>query len=503
MMCHLPRWVETVAAVYDRRFCRRAMNHSSAGAPAGALLGGHRPPLQVTLLSLLLLVATARAAELPELWAERVKCVVAVQFYVETEIDRRDTVSYGTVIDDRGTIILPPVAANLRFAPDQLKDFKVFQPGDPASEPAEYLGVDPLTGWHFVRVGEKMRAKLKPVTAFVGRADAAPIVAEEVWGIGLRNKEEDFLPYLLSARVSLLAELPQRTAIAQQEVAAPGLPVFNRAGEFIGLALSSFGQDFIQFSRNDRGGTPVMLVNVEESSAFLVAGEVLPYLSRVPKNVFGRPLAWLGTYGLQPVDPEVAKFLKLENQSAAVVSEILEGSPAEKAGMKERDIIVAINGKTLPRFKPDRAVTTFIDREIDRRAPGDQVALTVLRDSQRIELAVTLADAPKLAREVPRRYFERLGLTVREFVFSDGVVRRAKAAEQGGVIAHFVKPNGPAGAAGLQTDDWIKEIDGVEVKTFLEAVTRLAAIEGDLTRNEFVLLVSRGGETSVLRVKLK
>ena len=455
------------------------------------------------MFGLLLLVSMGRAAELPELWAERVKCAVAVEFYIETEVDRRDTISYGTVIDNQGTIILPPVAVNLRFAPDQLKDFKVFQPGDPASEPAEYLGVDPLTGWHFVRAGEKMRAKLKPVTAFVGRADPVPMVAEEVWGLGLRNKEEDFLPYLLAGRVSLLAELPQRTAIAQQEVAAPGLPVFNRAGEFIGLALSSFGQDFVQFSHNDRGGMPVMLVNVEESSAFLLAGEVLPDLGRVPKNVFGRPLAWLGTYGLQPVDPEVAKFLKLENQSAAVVSEILEGSPAEKAGMKERDVIVAVNGKTLPRFKPDRGVTTFIDREMDRHAPGDAMLFTVLRDGQRVELTVTLAEAPKLAREAARRYFERLGLTVREFVFSDAVVRRAKAAEASGVIAHFVKPNGPGGTAGLQADDWIKEIDGTEVKTFLEAAARLAAIESDASRSEFVLLVSRGGETSVLRVKLK
>jgi serine protease Do len=72
-----------------------------------------------------------------------------------------------------------------------------------------------------------------------------------------------------------------------------------------------------------------MLVNVEESSAFLLADEVLPYLGRIPTSLFGRPLAWLGTYGLQPVDPEVARYLKLDNQSAAVVSEVLEGSPAE------------------------------------------------------------------------------------------------------------------------------------------------------------------------------
>src|SRR5205085_7499258 len=135
---------------------------------------------------------------------------------------------------------------------------------------------------------------------------------------------------------------PQRTAIAQREVAGPGLPVFNRDGVFIGLASSSFGQSYLQFSRANHDGSPVLLVNVEESSAFQLADEVTPYFGRLPKNVFGRPLAWLGAYGLEPMDREVARFLKLESRSGAVVSEVLEGSPAEKAGLKGHDIILAI-----------------------------------------------------------------------------------------------------------------------------------------------------------------
>ena len=67
------------------------------------------------------------------------------------------------------------------------------------------------------------------------------------------------------------------------------------------------------------------MVNVEESSAFLFADEVMPYLARVPKNVFGRPLAWLGAYGLEPMDREVARYLKLESRFGAVVSEVLAG----------------------------------------------------------------------------------------------------------------------------------------------------------------------------------
>ncbi len=437
------------------------------------------------------------------LWKERIACVAAVQYTVQTEVDRREVVSFGTVIDHQGTIVLPPMAISLRYAPDQLKSFKVFLPGESVGEPAVYLGVDPMSGWHFVRAAAAQRARLRPVTDFSPATTAAPGLAEKVWGIALRGKDEDFLPYLLSSHVSLINNLPQPTAIAQQEVGSPGLPVFNRAGQFVGLALSSFGQSFVEFSRNERAGMPLMLVNVEESSAFLFASECLPQFLRIPTNVFGRPFAWLGTYGLEPVDPEVARFLHLQNQSAAVVSEVLENSPAEKAGLKSRDIIVAIDGKTLPRFRPDRVVTTYIEREIDRRHPGDPFSMTVLRDGKRLEIKATLADAPMLDREAPRQYFERLGFTARAFVYSDAVVRRTKFADATGVIAHFVKPDGPAAIAGLQTGDWIKEIDGVEVKTYAEAVKRLAAIESDPTRTEYVLLVARNGDTSIVRVKLK
>ncbi|WP_044892728.1 PDZ domain-containing protein [Opitutus terrae] len=443
-----------------------------------------------------------RAADLPALWAERVRCVVAVEYYVETEIERRPSVAYGTVIDDQGTIILPSVAVSPRTTPAQLKEFKVYRPGNPEPAPGEYLGQDALTGWHFVRAASAVRGDLVPITRFAAAGAKAPAIAEEVWGIGLRGKDEDFLPYLLTSRIALVQALPQRTAIAQQEVAGPGLPAFNRNGDFVGLAASSFGQNYVQFSRDDRGGLPVILVNVEESGALLVAAEVLPYLQRIPQNVFGRPLAWLGAYGLEPVDPEVASFLKLGAQSALVISEVLEGSPAEIGGLKDRDILLAIDGQPLPRFKPDRVVVGYVGREIQRRRPGDAITFTVLRGGARVDARIVLGEQPKLFSEAERKYFDRLGLTIREFVYDDAVARRARTSDAAGVIAHFVKPNGPAAVAGLRTDDWIKEIDGTEVKTFAAAATQLGTIEADRFRTECVLLVSRGGETAVLRVKL-
>ncbi len=461
--------------------------------------------LRLRLIAALLLAPAAlrAAADLPALWAERAKCVVAVEYVTETETERRPTISMGTVIDSDGTIILPAGSIDPRAATWQLKDFKVYVPGDAASTPAEYLGQDAFTGWHFVRAMESTRAKLTPITVFAAQgASPVPALAEGVWGIGLRNKDEDFAPYLMQSHVALIQSLPQRTAIAQHEVAGPGLPVFNRDGALVGIAATSFGQSYLQFSRRSRGDQ-VLLINVEESSAFLLAAEVLPNLGRIPKNISGRPLAWLGAYGLEPMDREVAKFLKLEAQSGAVVSEVLEGSPAEKAGLRDRDIILALDGKPLPPLKPERVVVLWLEREIERRAPGDTFALTVLRGSARVELKAVLGEEPKLLREADRKYYDRLGFTAREFVYGDAIERRVKAAEPSGVVAHFVKPSSPAAIAGLRQEDWIKEIDGAEAKNFAVIAAKLAEIEADLSRAEFVLLVSRGGETAVLRIKLK
>ena len=451
--------------------------------------------------------ATAHAADdLPALFKERVKSVVAVEFFTESELDRRPTVASALIVDATGTLALPPTVINSYVQPSKLKDFRIYLPGRPVSEysSGEYLGQDPLSGWHFVRVEEKLRSSLVPITAFAAAKPSGvePALGEEYWGIGLRGKDEDFAPYFLASRISLLQSLPERTAIALAEVASPGLPVFDRAGAFAGVSVGGFGQTFLQYSRNDRG-VPVMLLNVEESSVFQLASEITPWLSRVPATVSGRPIPWLGAYALQPMDPEVATFLKLGDQSGCVVSEVLEASPAEAAGLKNRDIILAVDGKALPRFKPDRVVVSYFERVLGQRKPGDVVALTVLRGTERVEIKATLADQPKLMREADRTYFEKIGFTAREFVYGDGVMRRVKIAVQKGVIAQFVKNNSPAGTAGLRPDDWIIEVDGTEVKTYAEAVAKLAAIEADAMRVDFVLLTSRAGETAVLRVKLK
>ncbi|MBE7539710.1 MAG: PDZ domain-containing protein [Opitutaceae bacterium] len=448
---------------------------------------------------------SSRAAEIRDLWKERLKSVVAIEFFTETELDRRPTVIFGTVIDKEGTVVFSGGAVNVRSTPSELKDFRVYLPGENVRTyaSATYIGQDVFTTWQYVKVAESLWPSLVPITAFAGPATASTDVqlAQQVWGIALRAKDEDFAPYILSAQVGLLQTLPQRTAVCMDDVAGPGLPVFDAKGVFLGFGMPGFAQSYLEFSKRSPGGEQVALVNIGETGAFQLADEILPFLNRRPLNVYGRSVPWFGWYGLQPTDPEVAAHLKID--IGVVVSEVLAGSPAEQSGLQPRDVVVAMDGKPLPRLKPDRVMVNYLAREIARRAVGDVVKVTVLRNGERVDVAAKLVEEPKLFREADRKYFDKLGFTAREFVYADGIMRRAPVAEHQGVIAHFVKANSPAATAGLVTDDWIKEIDGTPITSYKEAIDQLGAIQADSSRTEAVLLIRRGGDTQVLRIKLK
>jgi serine protease Do len=455
------------------------------------------------LASLVAFAARAASPDYPAMLEERLNSVVAVEFTIEHEMDRTVNYAFGLVIDNDGIVILESGAISDRATPEQLTEFKVYRPGQPTTQfsRAEYLGQDGYTTWHFIKVAPEGRHTLRPITDFAALdSGTLPAMAEPVWGIGLRQKDEDFAPYFLRSQVSMIQRLPQLTGIALHGVAGRGCPVFNNAGEFMGIGASGFGQRMMIYSQRRRGEMSI-LINPDEAAGFRLAPEVLSAVGRVPDNPYGRPLPWFGVDGIDPVAPEVAEFLGLGSATGLVVSEVMKSSPAETSGLLPRDIIIAIDGRPLPRLKPDQVVAAHLMREILKREPGEVISLTVLRDRVELELPVELGNAPKTPKESERRYFEELGLTVRETVFSDVVARREDPSELEGVIVHFVKPSSPMGTAGVRVDDWVKEIDGTAITTYEDALALLDTAT-DSGRPEVVLLVSRGGETAVMRAKL-
>lgn len=454
------------------------------------------------LLIVVVVAGWCRGASLEDLWSERTASVVAVEFVSEGELERHSTQTFGTVIDDRGTIIFPVAVIDAKTAVSQLTDFRVYRPGSAARDylAADYLGYDEFTGWAFVRVRDALAANtLTPITRF-GTAPM-PRIAQELWGVGLRKKEDGFAAYFLSGRVSVVQPLPQNTALLTRTVTGTGLPAFDAAGRFVGLGVNGFGQAYLQFSARDRSGLPVVMIDPDECAALLLADEVVPYLHRVPENVYGRPLVWLGATGLQPLDPEVAAYLGVGGGAGLVVGEVLEGSPAAAGGLLPRDVVVAIDDRSLPGLKPPRMLVEYFQREVNRRRPHESMGLGVLRGSESRKITVTLEDAPLLPRELPRHYFERLGLTLRDFAYVDGAARHVAAADHGGVIVNFIKPGSPAASAGLLTDDWIRRIGDAAVRNLDEAKQKLEFIETGTGVQHCVIVVDRAGQATRLTLK--
>jgi serine protease DegQ len=96
---------------------------------------------------------------------------------------------------------------------------------------------------------------------------------------------------------------------------------------------------------------------------------------------------WLGAL-VQDMTRELADSLKLPAVNGAFVSEVVRGSPADKAGIRPGDILVAVNNKPVP----DSATVLGL---IAALRPGQEARLRVVRDRGETEIAVTVGRRPK------------------------------------------------------------------------------------------------------------
>ncbi|RMF10519.1 MAG: DegQ family serine endoprotease [Alphaproteobacteria bacterium] len=98
---------------------------------------------------------------------------------------------------------------------------------------------------------------------------------------------------------------------------------------------------------------------------------------------------WLGASG-QAVTSDIARSLGLERPVGVLVDEIYEGGPADDAGIRVGDVIVAVNGKEV--FSPEGLRFRL---RIGDKAMGDRVPVTLLRSGQKRTVNVKLEAAPE------------------------------------------------------------------------------------------------------------
>src|SRR5690625_4709850 len=172
--------------------------------------------------------AAGQNEDLEKMFEERIRSVVAVEYFVQTEIDRQPFSALGLVADDSGLIVLQDHSILTWIAVDRLKQFKVRLLRGREEFDAEYLGEEPVNGWHFLRVSdEEFYEKVVPVTAY---EIAEAKIGEQLWGFGAMDEDHDFEPFFLMGRFSLLRPLPLPFGFTMIPVTGPGSLVFNLSG---------------------------------------------------------------------------------------------------------------------------------------------------------------------------------------------------------------------------------------------------------------------------------
>jgi serine protease Do len=189
--------------------------------------------------------------------------------------------------------------------------------------------------------------------------------------------------------------------------------------------------------------------------------------------------------GIENLDEGLAKQFKVPDSAGALVDDVTAGGPAEKAGIKNGDVIRKLNGQTVSDREQLTAMVTNLN-------PGTGVTLDILRDGQPMTLKMAVGERPSdLSTHVGggggvQRGALR-GITVENLTPSIRDQLGLPSNVTGVVIAE-VDPNSPAGQYGLQEGDVIEGINRQPVHNVAE-YNRLAA----QAKGQTLLRINRQG----------
>ena len=209
--------------------------------------------------------------------------------------------------------------------------------------------------------------------------------------------------------------------------------------------------------------------------------------------------AMLGVY-LAPLTPELAEGFGIPGEEGVIVQSVIEGSPAERAGLQRNDVIINFNGYDVDELQKFRLKVAEAD-------VGSRVPVTVLRDGREQRLTVTLAErdteflaAAPSQDEPEEQHMESeslAGLTVRALSSAE----RRQAGVQSGVMVTDIEPGSAADEAELRVGDVIEEVGGKGVASLSEFAGQIE--ESKERSKHAVLLVNRGGNTQFIALRIR
>jgi serine protease Do len=190
---------------------------------------------------------------------------------------------------------------------------------------------------------------------------------------------------------------------------------------------------------------------------------------------------------IQEVTPDLAKAFGLPSAEGALVGDVTPDSPGAKAGLQKGDVITSLNGQRISDY-------TDLRLRVSQSAPGASAKLEVLRNGQKREVAVTLAEYPEkteAAAESKTGESPAMEGVQVEALTSEITQQLSLPAGTRGVVITRVDPDSTAAEAGLERGDVIQEVNRKPVTTVDQF---RAAIRG-AENQPLLMLVNRAGNS--------
>jgi serine protease Do len=435
--------------------------------------------------------------------------LVAVQYTFTGETVQQDLIVPGIVVNDQGLVMIPLEAVSEALPDEQLKKFKIIIPrlqADNEELDAEFQGRDERCGLAFVKVKETGKTKHTWTPLHFEPAPAE--VGDTVYSVGMLSRSGGYHSFLAPSVVSANLRGPvKQVLVAGGGLASPGAPVFNARGQAIGLVLEVPPATLLLDDevKTQQQQTQRLLSELATNRYYMPASEFMIGLQSPPTPEHPVPLAWSGLPEqlLSGLTQNDAALFNLTGQTAVQINDILPNSPAERGGLKNKDIIIKVDGQPIERGDRPEELPGILRHELIRHKPGDVVTFTVIskKGDEPHDVKITLEPQPQRANTAKRYWNEEIGFGVREMVLLDRYYLKLKKNEKNGVLVTVLKEGGSASSAGLHPYDMITQVNGEPVTDLESFKTTYENFRRDHEHDAIVLVVHRGGNDETIRIE--